>query len=256
MTLGEELYRTRDADGVINVYQNGDRRSLCFGNAVEQSGMSLADPSLLLFNYTRAMMLGAVLAPNLRRTLVLGLGGGSLARALHAHFPHCRITAVELRAAVLDVARAWFALPDDDRLGVYVGDAAGYLAERRPSAGLIFADLYDSEGMHEQLLNPASFGLCRQALTGHGVAVFNLWSGRYFRDLAINDAIDAAFDNQVLRLAVPGRNRIVFGFADAVPELRRQDFRDLARQLGLRLGAPLLAAADQLWVQNPDLLRD
>jgi len=255
MTLGEEVFRTRDADGVINVYQNGDRRSLCFGNVVEQSGMSLADPSLLLFNYTRAMMLGAVLAPDPRRALVLGLGGGSLARALHRHFPRCRITAVEQRAAVLEVARQWFALPDDHRLGVHVGDAQGFLAERRPSAELIFADLYDGEGMDAQQMASEFFALCRQSLSPGGVAVFNLWSGRYFRDQAIKESLDAVFDGQVLRLSAPGRNRIVFGFRDPIPALKEQPFYQQAQQLGLNMGFPLLREAQRLWLQHQAQLR-
>lgn len=255
MKLGEEVFCTRDADGPINVYRNGDHLSLCFGNTVEQSGMSLADPARLLFHYTRTMMLGALLAPDPRRALLLGLGGGSLARALHSHFPRCRITAVELRAAVVDVARQWFALPDDHRLGVHVGDARGFLADKRPRAGLIMADLYDGEGMHEQLLDPGFFSLCHQALEPGGVAVFNLWSGRYFRDQAISTAIDEVFDGQVLRLAAPGRNRIVFGFVDAIPPLSEREFGERAQQLGLRMGFPLLPEARALWSQNPTLLR-
>lgn len=251
MSLGEAIFQTRDAHGAIIVHQNGDRRSLCFGNAVEQSGMSLTDPALLLFDYTRAMMLGAVLPPRPRRALVLGLGGGSLARALHAHFPRCRVTAVELRAKVVAVARDWFALPNDDRLGVYVGDAAGYLAGRDPGTDLILADLYDSEGMQEQLLDPGFFGLCLQALSSRGVAVFNLWSGRYFRDQAINAAIDQAFDNRVLRLAAPGRNRIVFGFADHVPDLRGTALDGRADELGRRLGFALADQVERLRAQNP-----
>jgi spermidine synthase len=255
MNLGEEVFRTQDAYGEINVYQGEDRRSLCFGTPVEQSSMLLSDPAQLQFDYTRAMMLAPLFTPPPRLALVLGLGGGSLARALHRHFPRCRITAVEQRAAVVEVARQWFELPDDHRLGVHVGDAQGFLAERQPSAELIFADLYDGEGMDAQQMATEFFALCRQSLSPGGVAAFNLWSGRYFRDQAIKEALDAVFDGQVLRLSAPGRNRIVFGFRDPIPALQEQPFCEQAQQLGLRMGFPLLRAARQLWVLNHQQLR-
>lgn len=250
MKLGEEIYRTRDQAGEINVYQTAERRTLCFGTAVEQSAMSLSEPALLLFSYTRAMMLGALFPKRLRHALVLGLGGGSLARTLHHYFPDCRITAVEQRAAVAEVARKWFNLPHDHHMGVHVGDAAGYLATSDGAADLIFTDLYHAEGMDEQLTAPGFFQQCRQQLTDDGVAVFNLWSGRYFRDLEISKALEQAFIGQVLRLGTTGRNRIVFAFAGEVPSLNRKAFAEQAQQLGLRLGFPLVREANHLWELN------
>jgi spermidine synthase len=250
MPPGEELFRTRDALGAISVHQAGDRRSLRLGSPVEQSGMLINEPAKLLFDYTRAMMLGAVFMPDPRQALILGLGGGSLARALHSHFPRCRITAVERRSAVVDVARRWFFLPDDARLGVHVGDAIGFLIQRQPQADLIFADLYDGEGMDAQLTEPQFLMLCRAALRTGGVAVFNLWSGRYFRDQAIQQALEATFDGHLLRLGTSGRNRIVFAFARSMPDMTRQELCERAEKLGARMGLPLDQHAGQLWDAN------
>jgi spermidine synthase len=228
MKLGEEIHRCRDALGEINVYQTPQRRTLCFGTPVEQSVMSLADPALLLFDYTRTMMLGTLFVPRLRHALVLGLGGGSLARCLHDHFPDCRITAVEQRKQVVRVARDWFALPDDRRLGIHVGDAATFLSTPGKAAGLIFADLYHAEGMDEQQTDTRFFHQCRERLADGGVAVFNLWSGRYFRDQAFNDPLPRPDPKQLL---------------------------EQARALGQRLGFDLHKEASKLWELNKVLLQ-
>ena len=254
MKLGEEVHRCHDESGEINVYQTPQRRTLCFGTPVEQSAMNLADPALLLFDYTRTMMLAALFVPRLRHALVLGLGGGSLARCLHRHFPHCRITAVEQRQQVMEVARAWFALPDDHRLGVHIGDAAAFLARPGKPADLVFADLYHAEGMDEQQTDTRFFLQCRERLAAGGVTVFNLWSGRYFRDQEIGRALDEVFDGQVLRVGATGRNRIVLAFRDPLPALQRQPFEDAARALGERLGFPMLESARRLWELNKTML--
>lgn len=254
MNLGEEIYRTRDSQGDINVFQTPERRTLCFGNRVEQSAMSRQEPARLLYNYTRSMMLGALFPERIRNALVLGLGGGSLARTLHHHFQDCRITAVEQRPAVVEIARDWFGLPNDHRMGIYVGDAASYLCESDRKTELIFTDLYHAEGMDEQQTAPSLFEQCRQQLADDGVAVFNLWSGRYFRDQAISKALDEIFEEQVLWLNATGRNRIVYAFANAIPSLQQKDFVANAQQLGLRLGFPLAAEAHRLWHLNADKL--
>lgn len=254
MHLGKEIHRRRDAFGDINVFESGDTRILCFGNQVEQSAMSLSEPAKLLYNYTRSMMLGCLFPRRIRHALVLGLGGGSLARSLHRALPHCRITAVEQRAAVAEVARDWFGLPDDHRLGLHVGDAGDYLSSPGPAADLIFADLYHAEGMDDQQTSPSFLSRCRQRLGGDGVAVFNLWSGRYFRDQEIQRALDDTFDQRILRLNATGRNRIVFAFAGELPRLDRTSFADRAQQLGLGLGFPLVSEAHRLWELNRDKL--
>lgn len=254
MNLGEEIYRSRDGQGEINVFQTAERRTLCFGNQVEQSAMSRQQPARLLYHYTRAMMLGALFPARLRHALVLGLGGGSLARTLHHHFPDCRITAVEQRPAVVRIARDWFKLPDDHRLGVHVGDAAGYLAQATHTADLILTDLYDAQGMDQQQTAPAFFQQCRAQLSDDGVVVFNLWSGRYFHDQEIAAALDEAFAHQVLRLNATGRNRIAFGFAGRIPDLQQKSLIEQAQRLGLRLGFPLITEAQRLWHLNGDKL--
>jgi spermidine synthase len=253
--LGREVYRTRDEQGWICVLENGQRRFLAFGNQVEQSCMSLGEPHRLEHVYTQAMMLATLFPAALERATLLGLGGGSLARALLHYFPRCRVTAVEQRALVAAIARQFFELPHDPRLRVIIADAGDHLAGPRKRSDLILADLYGSDGMDPQQCQPAFLGRCRAALTCHGVLAVNLWNDDYRDSRAARAALVEAFDGMVLQLHVAGGNSISFAFAGQLPDLKRRQFFAQAQALGLSMGIPLQRLARNLWFQNSGVLQ-
>jgi spermidine synthase len=76
-----------------------------------------------------------------RRVLLLGLGGGSVGRAVRALDPGAEIVGVENNADVLRLAREHL---DLDRLGLelVVGDALEHLRRERRSFDLIVEDLF------------------------------------------------------------------------------------------------------------------
>ena len=57
----------RDAYGVIRVVEQGGYRYLEFGEEVEQSCVRIGDPAWLEYDYSRAMLLGALCHPAPRR---------------------------------------------------------------------------------------------------------------------------------------------------------------------------------------------
>lgn len=68
------LARVEDAFGVISVYEVDDYRFTEFGDAIEQSCTFTADPSWLEYDYTRAMLVGALCHEQPESALFLGLG--------------------------------------------------------------------------------------------------------------------------------------------------------------------------------------
>src|SRR5690606_34998140 len=101
-------------------------RVLTFNTIFEQSKIDRRSPWLPVHEYNRAMLLPVAFGQP-RHATVLGLGGGVMASALHHLLPACQVHAVELRQAVLDVAREFFSLPDSDRLRVTISDARNAL---------------------------------------------------------------------------------------------------------------------------------
>ena len=80
-----------------------------------------------------------------RNVLVLGLGGGSVARVVRALAPAARIVGIEMNREVIRAARRWL---DLDALGVEVvqADARAYLSRARRRYDLVIEDLFVGRG--------------------------------------------------------------------------------------------------------------
>ena len=181
------------------VHQKGDRRILAFGNEIGQSCVSLANPARLEYSYTQAMFLATLLQSELRNALVLGLGGGSLVRALHAGFPGCSVMAVEGRGEVVQVAREFFFLPEERKTTIVIADATDYLAAAPAANDLIFADLYQAEGMDARQMQLEFLRGCRAALAPGGVLAANFWSNelKAVQQMSLN--LNRVVDEQIGR---------------------------------------------------------
>src|SRR5690242_4405150 len=70
-------------------------RCLYFSLSFVQSAMRIKDPDALDLAYTQKMMAFLLFNPRPRSLLLLGLGGGSLAKFCYSRLPAARITAVE-----------------------------------------------------------------------------------------------------------------------------------------------------------------
>jgi spermidine synthase len=252
--LGSLIYRTADDEGEIHVYEDRRFRYLTFGNAVEQSCLNLARPARLEYAYTQAMLLPLVFGRDVRRLLLLGTGGGSLARAMRAADRGFRVLGVDRRQAVLDVARAYFHLPDDRHFEAVCQDADDFLQSHEGLHDLIFADLYLAEGMYPGQIADGFLRLCRERLTEDGVLVVNQWASEFQTSRAAFIALTEVFDGQVLHLHVQGGNIIAFAFRGNLPDLQRDRLFAAAQALGLRLDIPLQRHARNLWRQNAELL--
>src|SRR3569832_2435289 len=173
---GKLVHRSRDADGPLEVVDDGLTRTLHFGNDTRQSTMALADPVHLMLVYSRAMMSCLLFQPAPRRVLQNSHGGGSLAKFLLHYFPRCEVEAVERRDAVVRLAHGYFQLPESPRLRVHVEDARDFLAQDTPHRyDLILLDAYDAEGMAAGSAEQDFLASCRARLVSLGLLVVFLW---------------------------------------------------------------------------------
>lgn len=198
------------------VRTRGDRRSLEFAEGAVQSEMRLSDPDALVLRYVRAMMCFTLFQPRPRHILMVGLGGGSLAKFCHRHLPTARITVLELRADVIALRAHFHIPPDDARLRVVQADAADYIARLRGAVDVLLVDGFDAGGLPPALGSARFYRACRRALRADGVLVANVFSydprygamlGRLRRvfagQLGWFDGI--AGNNRVLFAVKPGR---------------------------------------------------
>jgi spermidine synthase len=190
-------------------------RSLHIGSDTIQSSMRLARPNDLELAYTRSMMAFMLFNERPARVVMIGMGGGSLAKFVYHRLPWAKIDVVEIDPKVVAIARQqFFVPPDDERLRVHIGNGAEWIAREGPSVDVIAVDGYDGDSQVEELSTRDFYEACRKRLAAGGALVANLWgSDRRFHEYL--ERIETAFPAGTLCLPAekPG-NVIVFGFRD------------------------------------------
>lgn len=170
---GQIIHHSRDKFGNILVIDYRKHRVLTFDSIFEQSKIDRRYPHLPVHEYSRAMLVPAAFNSP-RHVTILGLGGGAIASAFLHLYPECQVHAVELRQAVLNVAREYFGLPDSERLTVTIADARDALNDiPETSTDMILADLYSAHHMSPLQTKSQFVKRCSQALTPDGWLILN-----------------------------------------------------------------------------------
>lgn len=225
-------HKYASVDESVYVTEKYGVRSLHIGSDTIQSSMRLARPNDLELAYTRSMMAFLLFHCAPSRVLMVGLGGGSLAKFVYHQMPETANEVLEINPQVVAVARRMFELPaSDGRLSVRVCDGAEFIACDGPAYDAIMVDGYDGESQVEALSTRAFYAACRRRLDAGGVLVVNLWgSDRAFEDYV--ERIESAFPAGTLCLPAerPG-NVIVLAFRDAPGNPRWDDLDRRARAL-------------------------
>ena len=121
--------RTQNKPPAIAVSDARGVRSLHVGGEAIQSSMKIGAPFALALDYTRCMMAFLLFHPEPRRALMIGLGGGSLAKFFYKRLKKAALKVVELDARVLAAAREHFALPPDLEVDAMTYAVANSLAK-------------------------------------------------------------------------------------------------------------------------------
>jgi spermidine synthase len=202
------------------VVDNGVRRFLHFDFAAIQSAMDMSDPQKLALAYTRKMMAFLLFNDTPRHILLIGLGGGSLAKFCYGNLPSASVTAIEVNQDVIAL-RDEFAIPaDDHRFRVINADGVAYVSALTHSKDVILADACDRAGTALELDSVEFYRRVRGRLSESGVFVINL-CGEPCSTASHLDKLRDAFDGQLLSLHVQrDSNVIVFAFKERRPDLQ------------------------------------
>jgi spermidine synthase len=212
-----ETLREKVASGSYDkpfVVDNGPRRFLHFDFGAIQSVMELSNPVRLALPYTRKMMAFLLFNGAPRRILLLGLGGGSIAKFLYANLPESSLTAVEVNEHVIALRDEFNVPADDHRFRVINADGAAYLSRIRQGKDVILADACDRTGTAAQLDSVEFYRRARRKLSAGGVFAVNLCGSSLTIDAHLSK-IREAFYGAVLTLPVrKDGNVIAFGFKE------------------------------------------
>jgi spermidine synthase len=227
------------------IEDSGPLRYLHFDLDNVQSVMRHDDPDALCLAYTRKMMTFLLFNAEPRRILLLGLGGGSLAKFCYRHLPGAHITVLEIDPNVLALREEFKVPPDNERFRVVQGDGVAYISgrahrstnsQRTAREDVILVDACDRYGLSPTLAAPELYANLRRRLAVGGVLVMNVCG----EDAEIEShiaRIRGVFGERLISLpAKEDGNLIVMGFRTEPIEWEGAELDRRARKLEERFG--------------------
>ncbi|MBP6075659.1 MAG: polyamine aminopropyltransferase [Nitrosomonas sp.] len=214
-------------------------RSLHLGGDMVQSAMRVDAPNALELVYTQCMMGFLLFRPIPAHILMIGLGGGSLAKFVYHHLPQTKTTVIEINRQVISTAFNYFALPkEDERLEIVHADGAQYIAGHPLSTDILMIDGFDDGCQIASLCSRQLYDQAYQALCKDGVLVVNLLSRDKNLDTYIQRISDSFQGHIVAMLADVRGNLIVFAFRHSPGKVSWKTLKTRAKKLEEIYGLP------------------
>lgn len=216
-----------ESEGLLTLY---------FTLSLVQSTMQINRPDVLDLAYTRKMMAFLPFYPRPKGLLLLGMGGGSLAKFCYQHLPRADITVVEIDPDVIAFRDAFRVPLDNERFRILCADAAAYLPTHNLRTDVIMVDAFDGLGIAPELSSPDFYAQAYNKLSANGILVMNLAGDKagYEDPLA---QLAHCFDDRVLSLKVrDGGNQIAFAFKNPDFQPLWDRLKPVAVELERKLG--------------------
>jgi len=224
-------------------------RTLHVGGEAIQSAMRLADPYALALDYTRCMMAFLLFHPEPREVLMIGLGGGSLAKFFYRRLRGTHIRVVELDERIVHAARTQFSLPPDNaRLRVDIGDGVEALSPE--CCDVLVIDAFEDE-LHVPALASAEFyDGAFLALREPGALVVNFMNDDPKFDQTVQK-LERAFGGAVVLMpALYDPNILGFALKGVPRAVEWSLLRKRAQELEARLDLPFTRYVSRLRAMN------
>lgn len=229
-----------------DIYINKRRNALTMSFQLKgwhytESVTNLRDPDDLPVAYTQMMTASLLYPQNLKRILMIGLGGGSISTYLGRAMKEAEIDTVEIDPGVIDVARKFFGIKDSPRVRYLDGDGRVFLTRNRTQYDLILIDAFHGGYVPFHLLTREFYALIKQRLAPGGAAVFNVHDGsKLYASTLLT--LGAVF--KTVELYPSGEGEVSVVVTDETPsaELLAQRAGTLQQQYAFRYALPTLLA--------------
>ncbi|HKO31581.1 MAG TPA: fused MFS/spermidine synthase [Nitrospiraceae bacterium] len=166
-----------------------------------------ADPISLFLPYSQLMVASLALVAEPKRGLILGHGGGSLAKWLAHQWPELELDVVEFDPVVVRMAEEYFSYQRPPQHHVHVRDARVFLNSTDQTYDLMWIDAFARHMIPFHLTTVEFFAALRAHLAPNGILAVNLASsgegGDLLRANAVMQTMRQSFPN-VESFAVKG----------------------------------------------------
>ena len=215
------LHSERSLYREVLVYETGGVRCICFTRFCRigrQTCQDVKHPDRIVMNYPQMMLSSLFVKPEPKSVLIIGLGGGTIPRALHELVPQARIDVVEIDPAVVKVARRYFDLGDHSLLNVIEADGRVQVKRairEQKRYDIIMLDAFDHEYIPEHLLTREFLEEIESLLSPQGVLAANTFSSSrlYDHESTTYASVFGPFYN------LKRDNRVVLATKGKLPEL-------------------------------------
>ncbi|HJU04070.1 MAG TPA: fused MFS/spermidine synthase, partial [Nitrospiraceae bacterium] len=194
-----------------------------------------ADPVELFLPYSQLMMAALAIGPEPTRVLILGHGGGSLAKWLAHRWPALEVDTVEVDPSVVHAAEHYFNYTPTETHHVYVKDARLFLRTTARQYDIIWLDVFARHLIPFHLTTREFFGEVRAHLRSNGVLAVNLASSGEGpdrqRSYAVVETLRTVFPiiesfavKGPWRTNQPEAENLIFFAGDPVPIMSQPEF--------------------------------
>lgn len=152
---------------------NGDTnyfRELMVNN-ISQTIMDKDNPTESYWDYVDILTYNASSFTSCNKTLLLGLGGGTVYKQLTQH--GFEVDVVEIDQRIAEVAKTYFHI--NPNVKVYIDDARHYINTCTKTYDLIIYDLYHSETPPVHLMTKEAFAEIHNKLSSDGILIINFY---------------------------------------------------------------------------------
>lgn len=218
--VSEQEIARRLVDGELAqpfILETGSERRLHFAHDSVQSVMRLDEPDSLISAYTRKMMSFLLFNPNPKHIVMVGLGGGCLAKFCYRHLPKAQISVVEIDARVIALREEFCVPRDDHRFRIVCDDGARYILSLAGRIDVLIVDAFDTTGLATTLATTDFYEEAARRLSSNGLLVMN-FSGEPTRYGLHLERIRTAFGGSMLLVpVVENDNLLIFAFKRRIP---------------------------------------
>ncbi|MEQ8232166.1 MAG: hypothetical protein RLW61_09140 [Gammaproteobacteria bacterium] len=195
---GEHAIEVREHDGL---------RWFTAGGNFVQGLMDVARPATLVLPHHQAMLAALAWAPRAARLLNLGFGCGCFERFLHAHLESASIVSVDCEPALVDLARAHFAVPA--AWPVTIDRAEHFVATATDVYDIVLCDIFSGEDHADCLFDSYFYADLAARLGNDGVLALNVSPHDDDEVVAILAALRQSIDWVMLAAVAAHGNAVV-----------------------------------------------
>lgn len=214
------LYKAESDFGPIWVYERGDYRCMNFVEppaSTTQSCLLISKPKNLLHNYSKMMMTTLFLEDNPRKILMIGLGGGSMVKALNILVPNAKIDIVEINSALPPIAQEYFNLKVNSNNKIIIEDGFEFVKKTpEKEYDIVLIDAFDKDYIPPTLLTDEFMQNVKKVMKERGVVAINTFTESKYKDVE-----SSLFKNNFGSYynLVVGGNRVILTVKGKMPEL-------------------------------------